>query len=117
MTPSNIPRAPLSAQSASDTVSNSISHSETNSVGVVHTQYFEFHEPLPLLSGQTLDAYTLAVQTYGTLNADRSNAILICHALNASQHVAGVSAEDANEIGWWDNMIGPGKPVDTDIFL
>jgi homoserine O-acetyltransferase len=117
MTPSNIPRAPLSAQSASDTVSNSISHSETNSVGVVHTQYFEFHEPLPLLSGQTLDAYTLAVQTYGTLNADRSNAILICHALNASQHVAGVSAEDANEIGWWDNMIGPGKPVDTDIFF
>jgi len=117
MTPSNIPRAPLSAQSASDTVSNSISYSETNSVGVVHTQYFEFHEPLPLLSGQTLDAYTLAVQTYGTLNADRSNAILICHALNASQHVAGVSAEDANEIGWWDNMIGPGKPVDTDIFF
>jgi homoserine O-acetyltransferase len=70
-----------------------------------------------LVSGQTLDAYTLAVQTYGTLNADRSNAVLICHALNASHHVAGVSADDPNEIGWWDNMIGPGKPVDTDIYF
>jgi len=86
-------------------------------VGVVRTQYFEFYKPLPLVSGQTLDTYTLAVQTYGTLNADRSNAVLICHALNASQHVAGVSADDPSEVGWWDNMIGPGKPVDTDIFF
>ena len=109
MTPSPDSRAPSSAQSPSG--------SATNSVGVVRTQYFEFHEPLPLVSGQTLDTYTLAVQTYGTLNADRSNAVLICHALNASQHVAGVSADDPSEVGWWDNMIGPGKPVDTDIFF
>lgn len=109
MTPSHSSRAPSSAQSPSGNASSS--------VGVVRTQYFDFHEPLPLVSGQTLDAYTLAVQTYGTLNADRSNAVLICHALNASHHVAGVSADDPNEIGWWDNMIGPGKPVDTDIYF
>jgi homoserine O-acetyltransferase len=87
------------------------------SVGVVKTQYFEFEEPLALASGQTLDRYTLAVQTYGTLNQDKSNAVLICHALNASHHVAGISADDPSEVGWWDNMVGPGKPVDTDKFF
>ena len=56
-------------------------------------------------------------ETYGTLNADRSNAILVCHALNASHHVAGVYANAAESEGWWDNMIGPGKPVDTDRFF
>ncbi|MFO7747668.1 MAG: homoserine O-acetyltransferase [Orrella sp.] len=98
-------------------VSPSQATAHPESVGVVQTQFFDFHEPLPLSSGQTLDAYTLAVQTYGTLNAERSNAVLICHALNASQHVAGTSADDPNEVGWWDNMIGPGKPVDTNIFF
>ncbi|UOD50229.1 homoserine O-succinyltransferase MetX [Orrella daihaiensis] len=87
------------------------------SVGVVKTQYFEFDEPLRLSSGQVLERYTLAVHTYGTLNPDKSNAVLICHALNASHHVAGISADDPNEIGWWDNMVGPGKPVDTDKFF
>lgn len=98
-------------------VSPSQATAHPESVGVVQTQFFDFHEPLPLSSGQTLDAYTLAVQTYGTLNAERSNAVLICHALNASHHVAGTSADDPNEVGWWDNMIGPGKPVDTNIFF
>jgi homoserine O-acetyltransferase len=86
-------------------------------VGVVQTQYQDFNEPLRLSSGQVLPSYTLAVQTYGTLNAERSNAVLICHALNASHHVAGVSADDPSEIGWWDNMVGPGKPVDTEKFF
>src|SRR5690606_27302030 len=68
-------------------------------------------------SGQVLPSYTLAVETYGTLNARRNNAVLVCHALNASHHVAGVSATDAKDIGWWDNMVGPGKPVDTNIYF
>jgi len=57
------------------------------------------------------------VETYGRLNADRSNAVLVCHALNASHHVAGVSADDPSDVGWWDNMVGPGKPLDTDRFF
>lgn len=89
----------------------------TGSVGQVQTQYHDFDQPLALTSGQSLPSYTLAVQTYGQLNADRSNAVLICHALNASHHVAGISAENPEEVGWWDNMVGPGKPVDTDIFF
>ncbi len=84
-------------------------------------QRFAFAEPLPLQSGASLSNYELAVETYGTLNADRSNAVLICHALNASHHVAGVYAkEDADapdNPGWWDNMVGSGKPVDTDRFF
>lgn len=89
----------------------------TGSVGQVQTQYHDFDQPLALTSGQSLPSYTLAVQTYGQLNAERSNAVLICHALNASHHVAGISAENPEEVGWWDNMVGPGKPVDTDIFF
>ncbi len=86
---------------------------------IVTPQTFQFTEPLPLRSGATLPAYELMVETYGTLNADRSNAVLICHALNASHHVAGWYADDngqplARSEGWWNNMIGPGKPVDTD---
>jgi homoserine O-acetyltransferase len=87
------------------------------SVGVVQTQFHDFDQPLALTSGQSLPSYTLAVQTYGQLNADRSNAVLICHALNASHHVAGISAENPEDLGWWDNMVGPGKPVDTNIFF
>lgn len=87
------------------------------SVGVVHTQYMHFDEPLPLVSGQTLAAYDLAIETYGTLNVQASNAVLICHALNASHHVAGVAADNPDDIGWWDNMVGPGKPVDTNVFF
>jgi len=100
-------------------IQNSVPAAATpsGSVGVVQTKLFHFNEALPLSSGQELDAYTLAVQTYGTLNAERSNAVLICHALNASHHVAGISAQDPSVLGWWDNMVGPGKPVDTDIFF
>jgi homoserine O-acetyltransferase len=76
-----------------------------------------FAEPLRLQSGAQLAAYTLMYETYGTLNADRSNAVLICHALNASHHVAGTYADNPKSTGWWDNMVGPGKPVDTDRFF
>jgi homoserine O-acetyltransferase len=87
------------------------------SAGVVSPAFLRFDDPLPLASGQRLDAYELAVETYGTLNAQRSNAVLICHALNASHHVAGVSASNPEDIGWWDNMVGPGKPLDTNRFF
>ena len=80
-------------------------------------QTMHFAGPLTLQSGATLRDFTLAYETYGTLNADRSNAVLICHALNASHHVAGHYADDPNNVGWWDNMIGPGKPVDTNRFF
>ena len=87
------------------------------SVGVVAPEFIQFDEPLHLVSGSVLPQYTLAVETYGTLNADRSNAILVCHALNASHHVAGVSAQNPKDVGWWDNMVGPGKALDTDRFF
>ncbi len=76
-----------------------------------------FAEPLKLASGAVLSEYSLAFETYGTLNAEKSNAVLICHALNASHHVAGVYEDQAKSEGWWDNMVGPGKPVDTDHFF
>ena len=79
-------------------------------------------QPLALRSGAVLPEYTLAYETYGTLNAARDNAVLICHALNASHHVAGCYADahgapTPRSQGWWDNMVGPGKPVDTDRFF
>ncbi|MBI3716089.1 MAG: homoserine O-acetyltransferase [Betaproteobacteria bacterium] len=84
---------------------------------IVTPQLAHFAEPLPLASGAQLRAYDLAYETYGTLNADKSNAVLVCHALNASHHVAGHYAYQTDDIGWWDNMIGLGKPVDTDHFF
>ena len=76
-----------------------------------------FEAALPLQSGASIRDYALSYETYGQLNADKSNAVLICHALNASHHVAGVYAGQAKSEGWWDNMIGPGKPVDTNQFF
>ncbi|KQV88539.1 homoserine O-acetyltransferase [Massilia sp. Root351] len=76
-----------------------------------------FAEPLQLQSGAQLRDYMLMYETYGTLNADKSNAVLVCHALNASHHVAGVYADQPKNVGWWDNMVGPGKPLDTDRFF
>jgi len=76
-----------------------------------------FDEPLPLQSGGSIADYDLAFETYGQLNADKSNAIVVCHALNASHHVAGSYEGQSKSEGWWDNMIGPGKPVDTDKFF
>ncbi|MDH5204245.1 MAG: homoserine O-acetyltransferase [Hylemonella sp.] len=76
-----------------------------------------FATPLDLQSGASIRDYSLSYETYGTLNAERSNAVLVCHALNASHHVAGVYEGQEKSAGWWDNMIGPGKPVDTDRFF
>jgi homoserine O-acetyltransferase len=78
-----------------------------------------FPEPLPLQSGASLSDYTLVYETYGKLNAERSNAVLVCHALNASHHVAGMyeAVDGSMSVGWWDNMVGPGKPLDTDRFF
>ena len=84
---------------------------------IASPQTQSFAEPLALQSGASLRDYQLTFETYGTLNADRSNAVLICHALNASHHVAGVYAGQDKSEGWWDNMIGPGKPVDTNRFF
>ena len=85
-------------------------------------QSMHFADVLPLQSGASIRAYDLSYETYGTLNAEKSNAVLICHALNASHHVAGVYVDDAGKVvnkseGWWDTMIGPGKPVDTNVFF
>ena len=89
---------------------------------IASPQSMHFPDSLPLQSGSSIRAYDLSFETYGTLNADKSNAVLICHALNASHHVAGVYLDDAGAVknrseGWWDTMIGPGKPVDTNQFF
>ena len=83
---------------------------------IAESQSMLFEAPLPLQSGASIRDYSLSFETYGTLNADKSNAVLICHALNASHHVAGVYADQPKNLGWWDNMIGPGKSLDTDRF-
>jgi homoserine O-acetyltransferase len=85
------------------------------SVGTVSAQQMRFTEPLALTSGARLADYELTYETHGRLNADKSNAVLVCHALNASHHVAGLDA--AGNVGWWDNLIGPGKPLDTERFF
>ena len=105
------------ADTAAHPVSGSDSEIPPGSVGYVTPRVIRFDEPLELTSGQVLPQYELAVETYGELNAERSNAVLICHALNASHHVAGMSAANPRDVGWWDNMVGPGKAVDTDRYF
>lgn len=89
----------------------------SNSVGIVKAQSATFDTPLIFRSGAVLPRYELLYETYGTLNADKSNAILICHALSGNHHVAGYYENDSKNVGWWDNMVGPGKPVDTNKFF
>ena len=91
--------------------------STPTSVGHVVPRSHFFAEPLPLQSGAALRDYTLAYETYGRLNAAKSNAVLVCHALNASHHVAGTYEGQAKSEGWWDNLVGPGKPLNTDQFF
>ena len=90
---------------------------DPHSVGAAVPQRAGFLEPLILKAGKTLASYELVYETYGTLNADRSNAVLVCHALSGSHHCAGFYADDPKKIGWWDNMIGPGRPIDTERFF
>jgi homoserine O-acetyltransferase len=89
----------------------------TDSLGIVTPQCMQFDAPFACASGKALPGFELVYETYGTLNADKSNAILICHALSGHHHVAGYHSEDRKSVGWWDNMVGPGKPVDTDKFF
>ena len=88
-----------------------------NSVGLVTPQSARFSEPLQLESGRTLSEYTLAYECYGALNAARSNAVLVCHALSGDHHVAGYRSMADRKPGWWEAMVGPGKPIDTDRFF
>ncbi|HMC13596.1 MAG TPA: homoserine O-acetyltransferase [Gallionellaceae bacterium] len=88
-----------------------------SSVGAVSAQTARFDTPFSFQSGAVLPRFDLVYETYGTLNADKSNAILVCHALSGHHHVAGYYNDDPKNIGWWDSMIGPGKPVDTDKFF
>ena len=87
-----------------------------NSVGLVEPQVFEFEEALELSCGRSLDKYELIVETYGELNDTKSNAVLICHALSGNHHAAGYHSANDTKAGWWDDYIGPGKPIDTNDF-
>ncbi|HEY0975300.1 MAG TPA: homoserine O-acetyltransferase [Solimonas sp.] len=88
-----------------------------DSVGLVRPQRYRIAQPLALDCGRTLPQHELMVETYGTLNAARSNAVLICHALSGDHHAAGYLDDADRKPGWWDNCIGPGKPIDTDRFF
>src|SRR3954469_157439 len=90
---------------------------DPSSVGAVKAQNAHFDQPLKLKGGAKLPSYDIAYETYGQLNAAKSNAVLVCHALNASHHVAGYYEEDKSNVGWWDNLVGPGKPLDPSRFF
>ena len=88
-----------------------------SSIGIVTPQIAQFSAPLPLKSGAILENYQLIYETYGTLNHTKSNAVLVCHALSGTHHVAGYHSEHEKKPGWWDSIIGPGKPIDTERFF
>ena len=90
---------------------------QADSVGIVTANLVHFDEPLTLACGVTLKCYDLMVETYGTLNKSRTNAVLICHALSGDHHAAGYNSESDTKPGWWDAYIGPGKPIDTERFF
>ena len=91
--------------------------SDHHSVGLVTAESADFSGPFPLASGESLPAYTLVYECYGVLNAERSNALLICHALSGHHHAAGYYDLEDPKPGWWDTAIGPGKAIDTDHFF
>jgi len=90
---------------------------DPSSVGAATAQKARFDDPIRLRGGAELPAFELAYETYGKLNEARTNAVLVCHALNASHHVAGYYEQDKGNVGWWDNLVGPGKPLDTNRFF
>lgn len=90
---------------------------ETNSVGIVAPQFAHFNQAITLKSGAVLPQFDLIYETYGSLNAEKSNAVLICHALSGTHHVAGKYKPEDKYAGWWDNLVGPGKPLDTNKFF
>ncbi|ULJ70101.1 homoserine O-acetyltransferase [Wielerella bovis] len=87
------------------------------STSIITPQTIAFDHPFTLQNGHTLPRFDLITETYGSLNADKSNAVLICHALSGTHHAAGRHSENDKNAGWWDNMIGSGKPIDTDKFF
>ncbi|MEC8694710.1 MAG: homoserine O-acetyltransferase, partial [Pseudomonadota bacterium] len=89
----------------------------SQSLGVVTPELISFEKPLQLERGQTLPRYDLMIETYGRLNADKSNAVLVCHALSGDHHAAGHHESESNKPGWWNHYIGPGKCIDTDRFF
>jgi homoserine O-acetyltransferase len=88
-----------------------------DSVGIVAPEIVHFDQPLSLTSGGVIDAYDLIYETYGELNQQKSNAVLVCHALSSNHHVAGYHSMEDAKPGWWENMVGPGKPIDTNRFF
>jgi homoserine O-acetyltransferase len=92
-------------------------HADSQSVGIVTPQVVHFDTPLPLACGRDLPAYDLVYETYGELNEQCSNALLVCHALSGHHHAAGYHNADDKKPGWWDECIGPGKPIDTNRFF
>jgi homoserine O-acetyltransferase len=96
---------------------HALAHALKSSAGIVAPQLYHFDEPLTLRSGKVLKCYDLMVETYGELNAERSNAVLICHALSGDHHAAGYHHETDEKPGWWDHYIGPDKPIDTTKFF
>lgn len=91
-------------------------HATTTGLGLVQTRYATWLEALQLESGATLAPFTLAYETYGTLNAARDNAILLLHALSGDAHAAGYHSPNERKPGWWDDMVGPGRSFDTERF-
>tara|TARA_B100001093_G_scaffold16023_1_gene14659 strand:- start:290 stop:1489 length:1200 start_codon:yes stop_codon:yes gene_type:complete len=89
----------------------------SDSIGIVTPQCIHFDKELSLRSGNVLPGFDLMIETYGELNTDKSNAILICHALSGDHHAAGYHDEEDAKPGWWDSCIGPGKPIDTNLFF
>ncbi len=90
---------------------------QEQSVGIVKPERYHFDDALTLRSGKVLASFDLMVETYGELNAERSNAVLICHALSGDHHAAGYHSENDSKPGWWDSCIGPGKAIDTNKFF
>lgn len=88
-----------------------------DSVGIVTPERLHFEQPLALECGKTLKEYELVVETYGQLNQNKTNAVLICHALSGDHHAAGYHSDKDKKPGWWENAIGPGKPIDTERFF
>ena len=87
-----------------------------DSVGIVTPEIAHFDQPLSLTSGGVIDTYDLIYETYGELNPQKSNAVLVCHALSSNHHVAGYHSMENKKPGWWENMVGPGKAIDTNLF-
>ena len=90
---------------------------EINSIGIVKPKIFKCADPIKLSCGMTLDNYELIYETYGKLNKNKDNAVLVCHALSGDQHVAGRHKKTDKHPGWWDSLVGPGKPLNTNKFF